>query len=472
MKIDQIIAVLRARLLLVAGIILSTSAIAAAISFSLPKQYAATSAVILDVKSPDPINGIVLQGMLTPGYMGTQMDVIRSERNVRKVIDKLKMADVPLLREQWVVDTDSKSDFMSWLAQIIQKNLQVQPSKESNVIEVTYVAADPNFAAAMTNAIVSSYQETTVELRAEPAKRNTLMFEAQAVLLKDKLSAAQTKLSNFLQEHSIVATDERIDTETARLAELSSQLVAIQSMKADSASRGDTASSTNTEVINNSLIASIKSDLSRQEANLKELSNRYGPAHPLVADAQASISELRNKLSQEISNVNASITTTTSTLSKREARTVAALDEQRNKVLRLKELRSQAHILNQDIESAQRALETVQMRIAQASLESQSTQTNINILKIATAPNVHASPKILLNILVAVFLGTVIAVGTALLMEKANEVIRTDEHISETLGVPLLGEIGSTGKAAKPNSRRAKVIAASVVDIPLLENRQ
>ena len=49
------------------------------ISLLLPKQYTANTSVVVDVKSPDPIAGMVLPGLASPAYMATQIDIINSE---------------------------------------------------------------------------------------------------------------------------------------------------------------------------------------------------------------------------------------------------------------------------------------------------------------------------------------------------------------------------------------------------------
>ncbi|MBL3200653.1 chain length determinant protein EpsF, partial [Klebsiella pneumoniae] len=62
-------------------------------------------------------------------------------------------------------------------------------------------------------------------------------FAGQSKALREGLEKAQSKLSAFQQESGIVATDERLDIENARLAELSSQYTAIQAQRSDSSSR-------------------------------------------------------------------------------------------------------------------------------------------------------------------------------------------------------------------------------------------
>ena len=52
---------------------------ALAVSLLLPKQYAATASVVVDIKSRS-IAGVVMPGMAMPSYMATQLDIINSQR--------------------------------------------------------------------------------------------------------------------------------------------------------------------------------------------------------------------------------------------------------------------------------------------------------------------------------------------------------------------------------------------------------
>ena len=56
-------------------------------------------------------------------------------------------------------------------------------------------------------------------------------FTGQIKSLRVDLEAAQSKLSAYQQEHGLVSTDNRLDVESARLNDLSSQLVQAQGQR-------------------------------------------------------------------------------------------------------------------------------------------------------------------------------------------------------------------------------------------------
>lgn len=419
------------------------------VNFLLPKQYTSTAAVLLDVKSPDPIAGMVFPGMMSPGYMATQVDVIQSERVAMRVVRSLRLNENPAMRQQWQEATKGNGNFDQWLAKLLLRSLDVKPSRESNVIEVTYKSVEPKFATAMANAFVSAYVETTLELRVEPAKQYTSFFDDRAKMLRDDLEAAQSKLSAFQKVKGIIATDERIDIENSRLAELSSQLIALQTISAESAGRrrqAQGAGDTLNDVLNNGLVSSLKGELSRQEAKLEELNARMGPNHPQVVEAKAMAAELRQKVDQETRKVTSSVGVTDDINQSRESQVRASLDAQRTKVLRLKEVRDEQAVLLRDVENAQKNYDSVIARANQTHLESQTTQTNVSVLNLAGEPTEPSSPRILLNSLLAVFVGTLLATATALALEFGDRRVRMPADIAQTLDTPVLGVLASADR--------------------------
>ncbi len=446
MSPSQLLIIFKARWRIMLAVFLAVVLTVLAGVLLLPKKYTASASVLVDVKSPDPIAGMVLPAMLTPGYMATQMDLIQSERVARGAVRALRLTESTEMRAQWQEKTAGVGSFEAWLAGLLQAGLEVRPSRESSVISFSYEAADPNFAAAIANAFVQSYINTTLELRIEPARQFGALFEAQAKLARERLEAAQTRLSAYQKEKGLIATDERLDVENARLNELSSQLVAVQTMSAEASSRKAKASSSSQEVLNNPVVSTLKAEMSRQEARLKELNSRLGSAHPQVIEAQASINELRDRIAAEASRVNTSVAINSAVSQQRESQIREALEQQREKILKLKEQRDEASVLLRDVESAQRAYETINARLSQVAIEGQSNQTNVSVIKQAMPPSEPSSPRIMINMVLAVLAGGMLSVIVGLLLEIRDRRLRTDFDVTELLELPVLGSIPTRNK--------------------------
>ena len=458
MTFGQFLSILRARWL-VALIVLATTVVTTlVISLLLPKQYKALASVVVDFK-PDPLGAAMYGGMPSPVLMATQVDIIQSERVAQRVVRNLKLNENPQVRQQWLDDAKGQGTIEGWLASVFQRQMDVVPSRESSVITIAYRATDPRFAAGLANAFAQAYIDTALELRVDPARQYTSFFDTRAKEARESFERAQTKVSSFQKENNIIATDERLDVENARLNELSSQLTQVQAISAESASRQTQAQGQQgdrlQEVLNNQIVGQLKADINRGEARLKELNTRFGDAHPQVIETKANIAELRTRLDAETTKVTGGVTISNTINRQREAEIRGSLEAQRAKVLRLKAVRDEGSVLQRDVENAQRTYDAILQRLTQTSLESQANQSNVNVLTQAVPPIEPASPRVFFNTLLALFVGTLFAVLAAMLLELRDRRVRSAEDAIGALGLPVLGVMPKPG--AKSRSGRAQV---------------
>ncbi len=457
MTLSQFLLILRARYRVALLAFLVTVATTVIVSLLLPKQYTASTAVVVDVKSPDPVSGMMLQGMMAPGYMATQVDIINSDRAAKDVVKLLKMDQSAVIKQQWLEDTEGKGQLIDWLAALLQKKLDVKPSRESNVINIAYTGTDPDFAAAVANAFAQAYLNINLDLRLAPARQYAAFFEEQTKAARSKLEAAQQALSSYQQSNGITSTDERLDFETAKLNETSSQLTGVQGQTTDSSSKRQSAKAdTIAEVMQSPLINGLKADIARLEAKLTESSINLGKNHPQTQRAESELATLKAQLVAETRKITSSIETTYQVSKQREQQLQGALSHQKAKVLVLNKQRDELNVLRRDIESAQRAFEMVSQRASQTNIESQTNQTNIAVLNAAVAPTEPSKPRVLLNILVSIFLGTLLGVGLALMLELANRRVRSGNDLAEALDIPLLGAVSSAAGMLKTTTTGAR----------------
>jgi chain length determinant protein EpsF len=444
MTISQFFSILRARWIVALAMLATVVVLVVGASLVWPKSYTATASLVVDAK-PDLVSSSLYGAGATSAFLATQVDILQSERVAQRVVRNLNLADNPQVRAQWQDATGGQGSVESWLGEQFQRSMDVKPSRESNVITVTYKSPDPRFAAGLANGFVQAYIDTSLEMRVNPAKSFSAFFDTRLKEARDAMEKNQARLSEFQKANGITANDERLDIENSRLNELSSQLVALQALASESGSRQAQANSASgdrmQEVLGNPLIAGIKSDISRGEARLQELNIRLGDEHPQVREAKASLAELRSRLDAETRKVTGGVGVTNIITRQREAEVRASLEQQRAKVLRLKAVRDEAQVLQRDVENAQRAYDTVQARLTQTSLESQANQTNAYPLSTATPPLQPSSPRVTLNALVAVFLGTMLAVGVALVLEFMDRRVRVASDVVAALGLPLLGTL-------------------------------
>lgn len=435
MNIIQFLLILKARKALIAVSLILTVLIVGIVSMLMPKVYTATASLVVNVQGGDPVTGVAMPTQLIPGYLATQVDIISSHSVALKVVDRLKLASA----EPSAKDRTGEPVTRDALANRLLKDLDVQPSRESSVLYVTYKSRDPQTAARVANAFVQAYTETNLELKTQPARETAAWFDEQLDELRNNLAEAQTRLSKYRQSRGIVSLDDRLDNENARLTELSTQLVAAQAQAFASQSQQSTSSSSSPSVVNNQLIQNLKAELARAEAKLGNLAERVGKNYPEYQRVEAEVASLRSQLNSEIGVTRQSLNNSMSAARQQEGALRAALAEQKTRVLNLNAERDGGAVLAREVEGAQKLYDQALQRYGQTRMEGHAGQTEIAVLSAAVVPTSPASPRLRLNLALAVALGTLLGIGLALLREMTDRRVRSAYDLVAVLGAPVLG---------------------------------
>jgi chain length determinant protein EpsF len=469
MLFGQFARLVKVRFWVIVMVFLAVLGTAIAASLLMAKRYTATTSMVLDFQSNDPILGgsAYLQGTIA-GFLATQVDIIRSERVVKLVLDRLALEKNPRVIELYE-QSPKRDPIRVWVSGEISRSLVVEPSREGAVLNLSVDFFDGQIAADIANAFAQAFVDVTLDMKTEPAKNYAAAFEQQARRYREELQQAQGRLSEFQQRTGITATDERYDVENVRLQELSSEQLRIQALASESRSRADAVGRSGREVMPEAVtspqVAALRTDLSRAEARYEEASARLGLNHPQIVAVQAEISGLKSRLEAELSRVSGSIGTGNSINQQREAQIRAALEAQRAKVLALKKQRDQIAVLQREVDAAQRSIELLNTRVTQTTLESRARQSNVNIVSPAFAPGKPSRPQPVLNAIVGAFAGLLLGLIAAITLEKIQRPIRDATDMLDAVGVPILAVlpsansnrprrlIGSTGPVISPALR-------------------
>ncbi|MDP1864095.1 MAG: chain length determinant protein EpsF [Thiobacillus sp.] len=445
MNFTQFLLILNARKWIVFGVLFLTVSATTAVSLWLPKEYAATTTLIIDSKSKDSVTGQMQPSQMFPGYMATQVDVIKSINVAKKVVSELKLAENAEVGKQFMEATKGKGTVEHWLSGLLLQKLDVEPSRESSVINITFTGSDPQFSAALANAFAKSYIDTNLDLRVAPAKLTAAWFDQQIVQLREKVDQAQRNLTTYQREKGIVESEERLDVETRRMADLAGQMVAAQSAAFDASSR--TRNSSNMpEVINSPVVQNLKAQVSQGEGRLAELSKRVGVNHPDLIRLQAEVNTYKTKLENELNIATRGVGATAGAARQRYNNLSSAFEKQKTNVLGLKQQREEATLLARDLENAQRIYDAALQRYGQTRMEAQSTQTDIAVLNPATPPTSPSKPRVFLYVFLSIFVGALLGVGSGLLVELLDRRVRSGQDIAAGLGIPVLAEVTKKGR--------------------------
>jgi chain length determinant protein EpsF len=429
---------IRARWVLAVVVFVFVIGSAIGVNFVLPREYTSTASVVVDSRT-DPLSALY-PAQNTSVYLSTQVDIAGSTRVAERVVRTLRLHEAPETQQSWREATGGRGDLVDWLARSLQSRLSVVPSRDSSVLRLSVTWSDPRTAAQLANAFAQAYVETNIDMKTEPAKQYATWFDDRSRDLRADLEEKQRRLAEFERANGILVSSD-LDIENARLNELSSQLVAIQTQRQQSQSRQGQAGGRNEslpEVLQSPIILTLKSELSRAEARQQDYVSRLGRNHPDYQTTAVEVARLRAQIEQETANIASSLGKQSQANLQSESQVQAALEAQKNRVLELRGQRDAASVLQNDVQAAQRDLEAVSQRLALSNLESQNQQANIVLLAPASEPLEPSSPRTRLNILLGGFLGMILGIAAALLREMSDRRIRGVRQLNEVLEAPVL----------------------------------
>lgn len=446
-NLDSLLRILYARRNIIGAIALAMLVLAVLITLLTPKLYKATTNLIIDGKGQDPISGQTMPARLMSGYMATQAEVIRSRNVANKVIDQLQLMDKQDVANELRLP-NAEGERRKALLNYLKNGLAVDTERESNVVNISFNAKNPVLAAQIADAFAQAYINTNLELRIEPAKQTTRWYDQQLASMRTSLVEKQNALSAYQEKHDILVTSDRLDLESAKLAELSSMLIAAQNERLNNTTRNNQITgkrgSLPAEALDNPQVQRISAELAAAQARLSDLLTRVGENHPQYRQAQGEVDSLNQQLGQALRFINGSVRSSVELAESREEQLKAELAAQKERVLQFSRNRNELSLLKQEVDNSQAAYDAALARATQTKLESQVALTDISILNTAPVPTRATTPRTTMNLALGVLTGLLLGVAAALCREWMDRRVRSARDFESTLGLPVLAQIPAT----------------------------
>jgi len=444
MTLGQLIAVLKARWMAVAGLIALGVILAIVITIKQPPSYSASSELIITPNTPEVMqsDGSAADGL----YLKTQIDILSSDRVLLRAVQRLDLEKNPAIVKAFQ-EANIRGTIDQFCISMLRKALTVLPSKDSRLVRVIAEGRDPEFAAEVANAIANAFVDVNADLTVTTARRSAEDFNKQATALRQQLNQAQQRLAKYRQDNGLIAIGDH--TEGDPIANLSAQLAAAQleAIEAEGhrvaaagalKSRQGTAA---TNIITSPLLENLEAEEGRAISELQSLAGKVGQQHPDYVEHSNRIRALRGQIEVERRRVSDGLAVNAKMAATRVEALKAQIAAETQKVLAERSNQDELNALLQEVENAQRAYELILQRFSRAELNSESEEPSVAILTAAVPPLKQSGLSFTKNIVLGGLFGLLAGIVAAAVHELSDLRIRTADDIERWLGVPNLAEI-------------------------------
>jgi len=418
-------------------------------------MYSTTASVKIDDQEGNMASGLLMSASYTFwDNLETQAEVMKGFDNIEQVAKALT-----LIPEDVPSEEVRRNDGYINTIKYIQGMISTQQSGNTNIIDITATSPDPEQARAVANAVGQVFREshrvnkqrqasetsrfieesinaTELRLNAVEDSLNTFQLTMRVPSIQTDAADAITKYNLIEQEYDDLTIHiNQIDLELSQLIvrrDQSKNLTKEQrndpggvSIYIDWVSSIDQGSSALT-ILNDRLVTLEFQKLDKLLV--------YNADHPEIVDIETQIKSIVSQLIREFSE-------RVKLMRERQTDLLARLNKQRDKLDTLPDAQRRFARLQRDVALQENVLGLLLQRQQEILIQKQDISHNVSIVKFATLPTDPDNANTSQVMLVGMFIGLMMGVMVAFVLEHLDTSIGTIEDVEEYLELPVLAII-------------------------------
>ena len=420
-------------------------------------------------------------------YYNTQFRILRGRDLVRRVVRRLKLGTIPefngtatppptpasMIRDfqtrlmdlyrkpaspapQETPKVDETPDESALVSSFIGR-VTVEPIRTSRLVDVTFMSADPNFAALAVNTLVDEYAEQNLAIKLESSQNMLGWLAKELDKQQQKVRESEQALAEYRDKQNAMSLDDKQNIVTTRLTALNDALIRARTAKVQKEAlynqvrsmSGTTAPDAIPVIAQNVQVQTLKTKLNELQSNKSRLEERYGPKHLAVQANATAIQDVQRQLDLETSRALQSVKNDFETAVLEERVLAQNLEAAKGDAQDLSRKSVGYNVMERESKSNRLVYESLLQREKELRVSSNSRQNNVRIVDKAEVPQSPMTASGRRTWMMSSLIGLVLAIGVAFGLDYMNDTIKTPDEAA----VPRSGAVGARRQASAAHVR-------------------
>lgn len=361
---------------------------------------------------------------------------------------------------------------------ILLANVEIEPARFSRLVEIHFTSPDPAFSARVANAWAENFIRSNLERKVESTSYGRDVLQRQLSEYKNRLDESQRQLVTYAsneqiinlpaqggsngsttQERSIVADD--LASLNGELNEATGDRIAAEARFRRAGSGGSS-----TAALGNNAINNLRERRAQLAAEYQQLMVRFEPGYPAAQAIQSQIEQLDRSIGREETRVAGAVEAEYRQAVLREESLKQRVDRLKADFLDLRRRSIQYNIFQQEVDTNRALYDGLLQRFKEIGVAAGVGVNNVNIVDAADVPEFPSSPRLAINLAIAVLAGLAVGAALALSLEQLDEAIADPSEIERRLGLPLLGSAPKVQDGTTPRDaildRKSELVDAYI----------
>lgn len=448
-------------------------------SYTRIPAFRATSRVLIEDPNADIATPTEIARSVQIGdpemYMQTQLRIMKGRDLAQRVADKLEMKRVPEFNGQgpkptqlavgialikyyaawpYRIITSTQADAPKTALDIVDASsypdallgrLAVTQVRGSQLVDMSFDSADPQFAARAINTFAEEYVAHNLSLKVETLEKSAEWLTGEVEKQGKLVQESEMKLAEYKERQDAGALDSSQNIVVARLtasndAATRAKLDRIQKeglWRQIEAAGQDVESITS--VLNNPNIQNLRTQISVLQADKARATERYGERHPEYQKAVTGLANAEQQLQAEIRKARQNAKSDFEAAQQQERELQTQLNEAKGAATALGRKGVDYAVLLREAESNRQIYTQLQTREKELRVVANSRTNNVRVVDKAQVPGVPFSPNHRRDWAYALALGLALGLAVAFGIDYLDDTVKTPDDITRRLKLKFLG---------------------------------
>ncbi|HYX22930.1 MAG TPA: polysaccharide biosynthesis tyrosine autokinase [Thermoanaerobaculia bacterium] len=445
----------------------------AAVHYAItPKAFQATATIQIERRNLTPLgNGGQnpwLENYWNMEFYPTQYELLQSRGLAERVVKSLDLMEDPAFNPAAAARKDggrgptAEDDdaVLGALAEQVRGGLSVSPVHSTQLVQLSYTAASPEFAAKAANAFSEAFIDMGVEDRYATAGKASTFLGTQIETLKKEIQDKETQLQAFSRRTDIVTLDPATNVVLKRLEVLNGSLMEAKRMRIEKEAQYHEATTGPKENVADSLSGGMVTELRKEVLNLQRdydtKLKTYKPDFPEMVTLKAEIEKSQQHLTDVVKELSEKARSVAAANYQTALRQEQALDAELTTLKGQAIDQSSAAVgftnLKVEIQTRRDLLNELMHKQSETEVAvrlQDTRQSNIRIIDKALVPGGPFRPSLRQDVTYGVLLGLLAGLGLAALIQLMDRTVKSPEEVERRLGLPPLAVIHDVTEMGK-----------------------
>jgi succinoglycan biosynthesis transport protein ExoP len=470
-SLAQVLAILKKRKWLIIGVVVAALALGLILTLLTTPQYTSNSVLEIqrETRNFTNVDGVDSRAPSTVDaeFYETQAGLLRSVAladsvaTANRLQDDAKFFDMFKSRKakKWFEDgrmisgASTRAERVREASDILLDHLEVVIQKQSRLATVSFTSPDAGFSKKVVDSWATEFVQGTLDRRYAATAYARKFLEDRLGQLRTRIDQAERQLVDYAARQGIVnlpsdtasvpgsGTNPERSLVAEDLVALNKELAAAIGQRIEAESRLGATGGDVAEALSNSGISQMRLKRADLSSEYAEIIQKFDPAYPPARALRAQITTLDQSISREEGRVRSTLQQTYESARKRETALSTQVEKLKTGMFDLRRRSTQYNILMREVDTNRQLYDALLQRYKEIGVAGGVGANNIAVVDTGDLPDKPSSPKLLLNLGLAMVAGLLVGVSLAFSLEQLEDALSDPAEVVELLHIPLIGVV-------------------------------